>query len=458
MEEQKVNYEQEVMGLLDDTKFFRIPKNFVKEFGLTLSLYLITLIGWRKHLKLKYSQSENEPFFITQEMITAFSYLSKDQQKLANKKLTEIGVIGIERGGLKNKNNYTINFETLYELITKPIDPYEKMDENGEFYNRETTPPLVDGKSILNTFSGGRTPPLKPDSVGGEPPHSMRETIDRSNSLRLKRVPIGTLMEADASMGSSKKPVLCLRVNQNSPIEFGPVPSPAHRKGVMRIIAYWNASPGLPHHHVPGNGTEAPSKTFVQIAKSIGEVLDGKYLRDWPPYSEEDVIRAIDGFKTRLTNLDYAPRNKSTLKNINLTNFFWNSYTPSEQKSMFLECLHDPPKLLKDTVPKMEEKNPQLTAWIQKLYTDRILLGQPKVFSQVEVNKFIKGSNQLADSIHNLRKRANLITGPKEFCEYIFDALLSQFERDEIKPGNIASEWTYTDLLPRYLTKIGRMN
>lgn len=429
------DYETEVMDIIGDDKFFRLPISFVKKFGYARSAYLVILINWKKFIKRKYNLPKESPFFITQERIEQLSFLTKTQQIAYNEKFSKEGIISIERYGSKRRNNYVINFEKLYSLILKPLDPIEPDSEEEA---------LEIGKP--NTLCGNGTLPQEGQTEVRKPYHSIIKIIEEKEDLDYK------VFSYEKTVGScdpsnSIKPKLLSRGNK-SPITFFPIQP--HRKDVSKIIDYWNASPGLSHHRT---GT----KTFEQIIKTVGEVIDGQFLRDWPAYPVEEIIYAIDGYKIRLTNPDYSPINKDTMKPFSsLSNFFWNPYTATS--SMFLECLNNPPTLLKNTIPKEKEVNPQLTQWLEKFYIDKILLGQPKVFNQQEVNKFIKGANLLSSSIPNLRERANLTTGPMEFCEYVIDALIEQFPKEEIKPGNIGSEWTYNELLPKYLSKIGRID
>jgi len=424
-----IDYEKEVIENLMRKRFISLPRIFIKEFGPTTSIYLYNLIEWRDYLQEYQHLSSDKPFFITRDKIREKTFLSDERQSLSLKKLVEKGIIIVERGGIRNRNNYKIDFKALYDLIKKPLES------------------PVNGK-----YGESKTHSLEMDSVDVKYPHSINKTILKSyneteHSLRNDR-PDG--------LSYNKTPSLLIRRNTNS-IEFQPKQY-TYRKDVMSVISYWNNSPGLPRLHTPNDDSgRIPSKSFLQILNTIAEVIDGKFLQAWPSYSVEDIIKAIDGFKIRFTNPDYSPANKSTLKGINLTTLFWNPYS-SYIQSMFLECLNNPPILLKNTVVKEKELNPQLTVWLQQFYTDKVLLGQPKVFNQVEINKFIKGSNLLISSMTNLRKRANLLTGPMEFCEYTVDALLNQFPREQIQIGNISSEWTYTELLPRYLGKLGRID
>jgi hypothetical protein len=424
----EIDYEQEVSEFLKDEKFVRLPRNFIKKFGLTISMYLYTLIEWKAFLKIKFDHPPDTPFFMTREKIRERSFLSDEQQELSLKKIVDFGIIRVERGGFRNRNNYIIDFKTLYKILLEPIGNVKKED-----------------------FSDHTTWSLKNDSVTIPHGHSISETVLRSKDSETEDVSNETSVGPNGPTNST--PRLSLRKSKG-PVEFGGhLPE---RIDVVEIFSYWNTSPGLSHHKTPKRN-EAPTKSLISIYKAIGDVLDGTFLKDWPPYPSDQIIKAIEGFKTRRTNPDYSPTNKDTLKSIDLTTFFWNPYS-SQMPSMFLECLNNPPKLLKNTVPKEVEKNPQLTKWLQKMYIDKVLLKQPKVFNQVEINKFIKGANLLQDSIANLRKRANLMTGPYEFCEYTINALLANFRREDIKPGNISSDWTYNELLPRYLKEVGRID
>jgi hypothetical protein len=255
----------------------------------------------------------------------------------------------------------------------------------------------------------------------------------------------------------NKLPIRLISRKNKSPIEFSPQTS-HFRKDVLTIIQYWNSSWGLCQHPLPESPSDIPTKRILRIIKTIGEVLDGKFLQTWPTYSVQDILRAIDGFKLRATNPDYVPANKTGIKKTSLDTFFWNPYVSNPNQSMFLECLNNEPQLLQNIVPRTKELNPQMTKWLQELYITKILSGQSRTFNPIETNKFIRGANQLADSMKELRQRANLLTGPYEFCEYVIDSLIGAFGQAGITPGHVASAWTYRDCLPKYLSQIGRID
>jgi len=431
----ETDYKNEVIGLIKGDNFFKIPKSFVRKFGLTQSLYLCCLIEWEEFLKMKFGNDPDHNFFMTQAKIKERTYLSEHQQEYVLRKLMEYDVLSVRRGGKDNKNFYQINFKLLHETLMEPIG-----EISYDF-------PLVPENSVPEKL--GTKNELGARKVG----HPISKIYLKPKESEIEDDPKGSSIGANAppTVGLS----ILLKRKKNIPIVFE---LHSYRKDVMKVISYWNSSPGLPHLAMPGNGRVAgETKSLKNIVEKIGQVLDGKFSEQWPAYSVEEVIKAIDGFKLRLTNPDYSPVNKQTLKSINLDGFFYNPFS-KQIESMFIECIKNPPKLLKNIVPKEQEKNPVLTKWLQKFYTDRILLGQPRTFNQIEINKFIKGANLLSDSISSLRKRANLMTGPMEFCEYVIEALIKNWGEAEIRPGHVGSEWTYTELLPRYLKELGRID
>ncbi len=108
--------------------------------------------------------------------------------------------------------------------------------------------------------------------------------------------------------------------------------------------------------------------------------------------------------------------------------------------------------------PRAIEINPQLTKWLKEHFVNKIYLGQPRSFNSQEENKFIKGANLLHEAIRNLRTRLNLMTRPEEWCKYVLNSLIDRWGITEVKIGHIGSEYTYSDILVKYLEKRGRVD
>ena len=79
----------------------------------------------------------------------------------------------------------------------------------------------------------------------------------------------------------------------------------------------------------------------------------------------------------------------------------------------------------------------------------------PKPSNPVEENKFIVGANQLHETIRRLQPKLNMMTQPREWCKYVIDSLMERWA--EVYPGHISSDYTYTNVLPRYLKNKGRL-
>lgn len=425
-------------GILFGKWYLRTPKVFFQIFDNKTANYLSSLIEWQAHLIAKDQIHESGEFFMTQQLIKFQIGLSKHEQQSSLKQLKDKNIILVTKRGLPPKNYYTIDYDKLYEIVISSMDSNTNSSPIEVSPMERFEPQQWDG--LRTNYGAVGVPTVEPS-----PTHPLIRIKDNKKektffSKEKNDTPCGVSL--GFPLGKSK----LIPVKKQRRI----------RQDVMKVISYWNNSPRLHRHYMPTSPDQPMSKVLDKIITTVEEVIDGKFLTDWKPYTVEDIIRAIDGFKIRLTDPNYQPVNKLIIKNINLSNFFWNSFA-SWIQSMFLECLNNPPKLVKNTIPKEDDINPQITIWLEELYVEKVLLGQPKVFNQMEKNKFIRGANMLSISMESLRSKANLVTGPYEFCEYVINALLQQWAPSEIKPGNIGSLWTYTELLPRYLVKIGRI-
>jgi hypothetical protein len=252
-----------------------------------------------------------------------------------------------------------------------------------------------------------------------------------------------------------------IRRKITTPIEIEKSPRLRYRKDVIDIITYWNNSIGLRHHRTPFDGSTKSTTTFENIVSKIENVLNGKFfimegLTEYAKiYTKEEIISIIDRFKLATTNSRYFPKDKSAIKTTGLDTFFRN---PRSGHSYFLKYLEEEPKLITNYVKREEEKNPQLTIWLREVYLDKILLGCGHIFNNIEENHFIKGANVLHHTMRHLQRRLNMTTRPQEWCNIVLDCLVDNWGRDKIKPGHISSDYTYSEILPRYLKNRGRID
>jgi hypothetical protein len=409
-----------VRRLWFDEGFLKIPKSFFYKFDLSTNVYLCALIEWHHYLLKERKIGADEKFFMTRKLIQFRVGLTENQQRASIKKLKDMEIIIVEKRGLPPINYYKINYEEIEKLLQKAL-------QTGE----------------INLNNGGKLT----STMELKQPVLYNKKEEDSNESSNKNSPNG-LYWPD---GQKQSPRLLLRADR-SPIE---IPPKRQRPDVMRIVSYWNSSPGLPKLVTP-DGTKSETKTFLDVVRTVGEVLDGTFKKDWDLFTEETIFKAIDEFKRRRTDINYAPINKNKLKGINLPVFFWNPFS-TNNPSQFMDCLDHPTPMVKTLVNRAKEDNPQLTQGLQRAYVKLVLSGQDKEFSQQEINRFIKGANLLNSRIESLRKRAIRPIREYEFCEASVKSIAEAFP-NSVHLGNISNEMTYEELLPRYLAGVGKID
>jgi hypothetical protein len=355
-----------------------------------------------------------------------------------------------ERRGVPPKYYYTLNHIEIETLI---------LEEESQRLNDFT----FKDKMILPLG----TLLLKPKDLNlkSKEPESLRSEELRSSSLNNSPVFNETPVENSLGVeGLNIAPSLIKR-KINTPIIFEKVPRQRYRADVLDIINYWNSSPGLVHHKIPPtiNGMlTAPTKTFLNAVSTVEKVIDGKFFTSVglsnfdKVYTKREIITSIDRFKLMATNPSYLPADKSYVRHIGLNTFFHNPFS-DHLASYFLKCLEEEPKLIITAVVRQKEKNPQLTIWLRDAYRETVLLGIEKEFNPIEENKIIKGANQLHETMRRLQSKLNMLTRPIEWCQMVIDALMERWGKEGIYLGHLASDYTYSDILPRYLKRKGRL-
>jgi hypothetical protein len=243
-------------------------------------------------------------------------------------------------------------------------------------------------------------------------------------------------------------------------------PRQRYPKDFLDIVNYWNNSLGLPKLVTPeitNLGFGEPTKKFIRISVIVQKVLQGNYFQTFgingeenKPYSKEEIIQAIDKYKLTAVNPLYLPVDKTHFKNIDLGSFFYNSWS-GHVPSWFLKSLKEEPRLVRSTIPLQQNNNPQLTEWLMEIYREKILSGQKIDFPPADINKFTSGANQLQLTIRNLHRRMNMMTRPIEWCNFVIDSLIDKWGKEEIQIGHISSQYTYSNILVKYLRKKGRI-
>ncbi len=454
--------------------FITIYKPFVIFFGPDGALYLNELILYHSQLKQNRLLEKDGSFSFKSEMIQNRVGLDKFQQSGVLKKFRELEIITTILKGVPPKNYFKIHFDKIKNFFvfsnenTEESPPIQIIDE---FNHPPLLPPLKEKDKDSITLKD-----LKKDLVNTT--EDRKEYSREYSFLSLPTYLLDKRILEKAPKSSEKEderkeknqgfgfPIELKIRKDKSPIEFEKPTYENIRKDVLDIINYWNNSPGLPHHRLPPivNGQKIkPTKLISEVITILEKIIRGTYydflgktefLR---PFSKDEILLVIDKYKLAATNPQYHPARKSYFKNIGLREFF---FTPFSEKhsSCFLQYLTEEPKIIKSFIKKESEKNLQLTIWLKEIYTKKVLMRTENQFSELENEKFIRGSNFLHEAIGRFHKRLNMLTRPIEYCEMVIDALIDTWPNQIILPGHVASEYTYSIILPQYLKKKGRID
>ena len=108
-------------------------------------------------------------------------------------------------------------------------------------------------------------------------------------------------------------------------------------------------------------------------------------------------MQAIDRFAMMALNSDYEPRKvdyKKMLSKTNFGDFVFNSFKSENGygRSIFIYCLNNEAKLIKEKDIIVEDKYPAVTRAIMNLYNKEILGTKDFSFSNSDINDFRKAS------------------------------------------------------------------
>jgi len=429
---------------LEIGNYLALNRSLLKKLGPFTAIVLSELINWERKLINDKLINPGEPFYLFQSVISQRTGFSKDAQTNAIKRLFELKLINYELHGTPRKNYYSINEGEIKKFIEN-IEDLNDYDE-----------------SVLNGLSESAPSGLYINN---------KESTNNNNVIKAKELRSFTSI---TSTVSTKPPVetdlgvvsLLKRRTDKTLLEFEKLPRQKYNGIAMDIINYWNSSPGLSHYHLPPiiNGQRGePTKIFKQTYETIQKVLNGKFYTSVGmsskdrPYTKEEIITAVDRFKLAATHPGFLPADKKSLKNLKLDVFFYNPFS-SYVSSQFLKCLKEEPKPVTSVIKREEEKNPQLTIWIKEIYIEKVLLGEIRKFSNIEENKFIIGANHLYGTMRRLQRRENMMTTPHEWCQMVVNSLIASWGRDKVHIGHIASDYTYSETLTRYLKNKGRID
>ena len=94
-----------------------------KNLGWDTSFFLSELISYQFLLENDQRILLGESFFIGRKFIKKRTGLSPYKQKIATRKLINVGILSVKRIGFPPKNKYSINFDYLEKFLLKTKEP-----------------------------------------------------------------------------------------------------------------------------------------------------------------------------------------------------------------------------------------------------------------------------------------------------------------------------------------------
>jgi hypothetical protein len=430
--------------------FITVYRPLILSFGLDVGVYLNELINMEHMMDSTGQLQPDGSFYMTYAIIQKRLGIDKNQQYRILKRLRDLGIVRTELRDTPARNYFTIDYGMILVNISDNVfleneklvslEKYEKPDSTLN-HSQNNLIYKYNNISLLLSNKGNKLPLLSNNKL-----------------LRLEKCPQNHTEELETPNK------LKLRIKK-SPIVFKPRPRKGFNPEALEIIYAWNSIEGVSHLRLPpiiDDTWGTPSKTFLRVVSTIKKVMRGRFfttvgLSDKErEYTKNEILFALDRFRISVTSPNYHPQDKMVFKNFRIDGFFYNPYA-THIPSQFLKYLEEEPQLISSGLPRQVEKNPQLTKWLKEAYFKKIMAGQTRELSYQEENKFIKGANLLHHAIRRLHPKLNMMTRPIEWCDMVIDALIDRWERGKVYPGHISSEYTYSDVLVRYLRNRGRL-
>jgi hypothetical protein len=227
------------------------------------------------------------------------------------------------------------------------------------------------------------------------------------------------------------------------------------------IIQYWNMS---------GLRQVTPEK-MKDAVKKLDNLLLGQFFRAYPfysanpsydrPYTKEEIIAAIDNHKKAALDINYYPVDPDKKKrlNVSLCEWLYNQYwLHTMQKSMFVNDLETPPRLVSADVNLVEDVAEKHTNALKMLFVKNALGGiEPNEWTTYEENAFRNAGFKLKSFFDKNRKKLTSYAGQTimDQARYVFEALEVKLDGNwkGVTPGWLSNETVYNVNLPNYLSE-----
>lgn len=166
----------------------------------------------------------------------------------------------------------------------------------------------------------------------------------------------------------------------------------------QRIIEHWESK------HLRKPRADRREEAYGYAMSDLVAVMKGQHPRINKKLSVEEIYKAIDNWALAVFDNRYAPRNKKTIRSLDIPRFVYSEYL---DRSYLLEYL-DPPKTL------IKEINPKLTRLL-KLYYSKTKWGEFKDNTvTAEHSDFVNASNRVAKYLQDNQNRLLLGLSQKD--------------------------------------------
>lgn len=150
-----------IISLLSNDNYIIYNKDIAKEFGIMSAVLLGELCSWYSFLK-KNNALDNDTFYVTRETIEKDTGLTADNQRTAQKRLVEAGIITVIRKGVPAKNHYRLNLKKMVDFFEKEDEKVaqnqktSQLSENPTSCNSKSRQLDVEKTDIINIYNNNK--------------------------------------------------------------------------------------------------------------------------------------------------------------------------------------------------------------------------------------------------------------------------------------------------------------
>jgi hypothetical protein len=368
------------------------------------------------------SVDDNGWFWFTRKEIEDNSFLSQYKQVKAEKILSEHNLLSTELREVKHKfAEYKVKipfFKINYKQVIKFLSVEQK------FLNDDKNLTDINNYNI-NNYNISSKEDISPSDEG-------------QNTSLIKR------------RKSALKNTSFIEKKEEKKILFTPT------KESLEIYSYWRGK-GLKIY-------ENKYKGYIYDLKAIKELLNGKSFIATEfenkyknhKFNNKEITLSIGRFALMSLNSDYEPRNKKWICNIPIKDFIYNDRFNANGfgRSLFIYCLENNIKLIKEKDIEVEDKYPIVTKAIKKKYTQVIMGSDNFDYSNMQENDFRKAAIFAQEFFK--KNQGRLIGSYQELKPYkIAECLIDALMKSNPDMMRVQPYWLFNSImqqkLPAYL-------